>query len=388
MGRRSRGDGTVFWDASRGCWVGAIDLGRDPETRRRVRRKVSARTKTECRGKLDQLRDEYRAAGTVGRRDITVRQVVTDAIAHLPESVRAERSVAVYTGAAKRICDGGRKVPGIGSIPAARLTSADVERFLGGLAGAGYSASTIRQTRAVLARALRRARRAGLVSRNAAELADLPRGGRVRKSRAMTSEQVAALLGLDLTPWWRAYIVTAVMTGLRPGEMLGLRWADIGPDVIRVRSAARRRDGQMVLAGLKTDASRRTLAKPAMAGAVLDRHKRAQAAGRLQAGAGWEDLGVVFAGPTGRPAWLQDVNRGLKDLCERAGLGRDWQPRETRHTFVSALSDAGVDIEKIADAVGHVNSNVTKGVYRHQLADVVSETATVMDRLYPQDGAR
>ncbi len=180
MARRARATGSVYFDADRGCWVGAIDLGRDPETRRRVRRKVSAVTKSECRDKLDELRDEYRKAGTVGRRDITVRQVVSDAIEHLPESVRAERSVAVYTGAARRICDGGRRVPGLGSIPAARLTSADVERLLGGLARAGYSGSTIRQTRAVLARALRRAQRAGLVSRNAAELADLPRGGRVR----------------------------------------------------------------------------------------------------------------------------------------------------------------------------------------------------------------
>jgi integrase len=43
----------------------------------------------------------------------------------------------------------------------------------------------------------------------------------------MTAEQVAALLALDLTPWWRAYIATAVMTGLRPGELLGLRWQDV-----------------------------------------------------------------------------------------------------------------------------------------------------------------
>lgn len=67
-----------------------------------------------------------------------------------------------------------------------------------------------------------------------------------------------------------------------------------------------------------------------------------------------------------------------KRLCRLAGIGEDWQPRETRHTFVSALSDADVDIEKIADAVGHINSNVARAVHRHQISDVVSETATVM----------
>ncbi len=60
MARRSRGDGSVYYDAARDCWVGAIDLGRDPETGRRVRRKVSAATRTECRELLDGLRDEKR----------------------------------------------------------------------------------------------------------------------------------------------------------------------------------------------------------------------------------------------------------------------------------------------------------------------------------------
>jgi integrase len=94
----------------------------------------------------------------------------------------------------------------------------------------------------------------------------------------------------------------------------------------------------------------------------------------------------VFASESGRPPWPQ--GSALKALCKRAGIGADWQLRETRHTFVSVLSDAGVDIERIADAVGHVNSSITRTVYRHQLADVVSEAASVMDKLYPPDGAR
>lgn len=373
-----------------GCWVGSVSLGRDPGTGKRLRRKVSAPTKTECKDKLDELRREFRKAGTVGRRDITVRTIVDDGIANLPAEVRSDRSVEVYRNAGRRICDGARGFPGIGSMSAAKLTPAHVDRLLADHAKAGYSASTIRQTRAVLARCLRRAQRAGLVGRNAAELADLPRGAKVRKSKAMTGDQVAALLALRLTPWRRAYIVTSIMLGLRPGEMLGLRWADIDSRAghLRVRQSLKRTGGLLILAELKTPSSRRTLAMPAMVAAVLDRLRRAQAAERLRAGSAWHDHGLVFPGATGAPRWPQEVNSGLKALCERAGIGRDWQPRETRHTFVSALSDAGVNIERIADAAGHVNSNVTKTVYRHLLADVVSETATVMDSIYPAGGAR
>ena len=53
--RRSRGDGSVYFDAGRGCWVGSVDIGRNPETGRRVRRKVSGATRTEVKEKLAEL---------------------------------------------------------------------------------------------------------------------------------------------------------------------------------------------------------------------------------------------------------------------------------------------------------------------------------------------
>jgi integrase len=383
--RRGRGDGSVFFDASRGCWVGVIDVGRDLETGRRVRRKVSGATKTETKDKLAQLLEEKRKAGTVGRRDITVRWVVDDFLAHPPEEWKSDNTLEVYTDAGTRICDGARGVQGIGGISLARLTVGDVDRLLYGLAREGYAAKTIRQTLSVLRRSLRRAQRGGLTSRNAAELAELPAGAKTRKSRAMTADQVAALLALELVPWQRAYITTAVMTGLRPGELLGLRWQDVDmrDGVIRVRVAAKRIGNRRELAELKTEQSRRTLKMPAAVAVALAAQRRSQAAERLAAGDAWQDHGLVFAAPDGWVRRAQDVNLALKRLCRQAGIGEDWQPRETRHTFVSTLSDADVDIGKIADAVGHINSNVTRTVYRHALADVVSEAATVMDRLYP-----
>jgi integrase len=79
--------------------------------------------------------------------------------------------------------------------------------------------------------------------------------------------------------------------------------------------------------------------------------------------------------PPGRP---QSLSEAL-----RPGRHRDyWTPREQRHTFVSVLSDSGVDIEQIADAVGHVKSTVTKAVYRHQIADEITSVATAMDAIF------
>lgn len=383
MARRSRrGRGTVFWDAARGSYVGQLSLGRDPQTARRKRSpKVYAPTESECWERLDGLREELRKTGAVAPRDVTVEAILAD----LQASPPAEwSSPLTLRGNANRIA---RITAALGRTKLQRLTVGQVERMLRDMAAAGASSDNIRRARALLAKAIRRAQRDGLVHRNVAELAEVPRGTR-RPSKAMTLDQVRALLALDLTPFWRAYIVTALTCGLRPGELLGLRWADVDfrGGAIRVRTCLKALPGPdgkraLVLADLKTDRSRRTMQLPRDAATVLRALKAQQAKDRLRLGAAYRDSGLVFAADSGGPRWPQDVRRYFGRLCERAGLGAGWHPHETRHTWVSVLSDAGVDIEDIADAAGHVNSSVTRNVYRHQLADKLTKAPAAMDAI-------
>jgi integrase len=77
----------------------------------------------------------------------------------------------------------------------------------------------------------------------------------------------------------------------------------------------------------------------------------------------------------GNPLTDHDVWLQFRRITEKAGLGTDWSPRELRHTFVSLLSDSGVPIEQIADAVRHSRSSTTENVYRHQLRPVLRPAA-------------
>jgi integrase len=276
MARRSRGDGSVYYDAARGCWVGAIDLGRDPQTGRRRRVKVSAATKTECRDKLDALRDEQRRTGTVARRDTTVEHIIADWLENLPPSIRSPISVRCHQDVGARI------IKALGGVKVVQLSPAQAERLLNGMVRDGYATSTIRMTRSVLVRAIRRAQRDGLVARNVAELVPCPQGTR-RASRSMTVAQVEQLLKAELSSWWRAYLYTGIMCGLRPGELLGLRWQDVdtAAGVIRVRRSVKIREGdgpaQVVLEDLKTERSRRTLEMPAAVASMLTALRKEQA---------------------------------------------------------------------------------------------------------------
>jgi integrase len=384
MNKRSRkGGGTVFWDEDRGRYTGQISYYDEAGNRKRP--KVHAATETACWEKLDELRAELKTTGSVAPRDLTVADVINDLIAHPPADWKSPLTMINKKNYAARINGT------LGKVKVARLTVAQVERFLEQTAAEGLSADMLRRLRSMLRLAIRRAERDGRIARNVAALAEVPAGPR-RKSRSMNLEEIRALLGLKLNAFWRAYIVTALMTGLRPGELLGLRWEDVdfAAGVIRVRKCLKALPDpatgkrRLVLEDLKTERSRRTIQMPRQVVVTLLALRKEQTAMRLKLGAAYDvrGLAIVFGDRAGAPRWQQDIRRYFKILCERAGIGENWTPREQRHTFVSVLSDSGVDIEQIADAVGHVNSTVTKTTYRHQIADKVTAAATVMDTVF------
>src|SRR5258707_14745098 len=115
-GRRGRGEGSVHFDKDRGRWVGVIDLGSDPDTGKRRRRKVSAPTKTEARAALGQLADELRETGTVAPRDLAVSALMRDWTEHPPPDLKSPISLRVHQQYAARI------TAPLATVPAARLT--------------------------------------------------------------------------------------------------------------------------------------------------------------------------------------------------------------------------------------------------------------------------
>ena len=377
MGRRAPGEGSVFFDQGKGCWVGLLDIGRNPRTGRRIRRKVSGATETECRGNLDELRATLKQTGTVPRRDTTVRQLVEGWLANPPPEIKSAQTRQGHAIAGRRI------IAALGHIKAVRLEADEVEAFLRAMVDDGYATGTIKITRSVLVRSLHRGQRSKLLSQNVAALVPTPRGT-LRQSRSMNTAQVRKLLA-GLSPWWMVWASIGALLGVRPGELLGLGWDEIDFEagVIRVRYCLKLlKDEQghitLIRAELKTARSRRTVKMPPSVRAALIALRKVQAAERLKLGPHYQASGIVLCNSAGGPCWPSMVAEEFDEICAAAGLGK-WTPRELRHTFASILSDAGTDIEKIADAMGHTNSNVTRAVYRHALADKTSDAARLMD---------
>lgn len=379
--RRAPGEDGIYFDASKNRYVGAVSLGHGGDGKR-IRRKVSGRTKAEVRQKLKELHSDI-DSGLHTPAGYTVRNAVDDWLAD-GLSGRAERTLTLYRDGVQPLVDR------IGSKELRLLTAKDVRAALADLSDQ-LSTRSLQIAHNCLVRAIRHAEASDIIGRNVAGLVRPPVGREGRPSKALNVEQARALVraaaGLAIdggarvpTESYRlyAYVVLLLMTGLRPEEARALRWDHVDLEAGTVAVWRSDRAG----GDTKTPKSRRTLKLPLLAVEALRERKVAQAAERLKAGELWQDEGLVFATSVGTVMDQHNVRRQFRQITKAAGLGEDWVPRELRHTFVSIMSEGGVPVEEIARVAGHKQTSTTELIYRKELRPVITTGAELMDKIF------
>jgi integrase len=386
--RRGRGEDSIYWDATKSCYVGAVSLGYSPSGTR-IRKRMMARTKTEVREKLKELHQQAEN-GVRPRRHYTVNDALDDWLSTGLDGL-APATVTVYRNTiAKALREE------LGTVELMKLSASAVQKALANLA-ARRSTRTVQMAHNVLVRAIRHAERDDLVGRNVAALVKPPKGQLGgRPSKSLTFEQAVSLMAAARGTRLEAYIVLSLLSGLRTEEARALRWdhvvAWVAGQWVPVSEAGFEHEQVAVFvwraerAGgdTKTPESRRTLALPRKCVEALREHRVRQAQDRLVAGPLWQDHGLVFASAVGTPTDDHNVRRMFRSITEDAGLGTGWVPREMRHTFVSLLSARGVPVEAIALLAGHNQTATTEPVYRHQIVPALTRGAEVMDQIFSQ----
>ena len=322
--RRGHGEDAIYFDATKNRYIGAISLGYEADGRR-IRRKVSGKTKQEVRHKLKELHSDL-DAGVHSPASYTVRAAVDDWLAE-GLSGRAPKTVSTQREVLEPLLDI------IGAVPLRQLSAANIRSALKDLA-ATRATRTVAMAHAGLARAIRHAEANDKVRRNVARLVNTPAGQGGRPSRSLTFEQAVVLIQAARPYGVYAYVVLSLLVGLRTEEARALRWdhvhldADSGlPSRVDVWRSVRAHGD------VKTSKSRLSLALPAMAVAALTEHRERQASDRLRAGELWQEEGLVFSTTLGTRLDAGNVRRSLRAICRKAGIGEDWTPRELRHTF-------------------------------------------------------
>ena len=157
-------------------------------------------------------------------------------------------------------------------------------------------------------------------------------------------------------------------TGLRRGELLGLKWTDVDLDrgVLKIQRAISRQNGKVVETPLKTKNAYRTLPLSADAIDVLKMQKCKIGNSK------W-----VFPSPTGGPMSPDSVLHMLQRVLKRAGLPRI-RFHDLRHTFATHATKGGVDPKTLSGILGHTNASFTLDTYTHVTGDMQKNAAAIV----------
>ncbi|WP_329464470.1 site-specific integrase [Streptomyces sp. NBC_01431] len=382
--RAGHGEDTIYWDAAKKSYVGAVSLGYAPNGKRR-RPKVYGKTKTEVRQKIRDLKKEMQS-GVKAPVNYTVAEAVSDWLERGLKGRDQKGTIGKNRSMANK-----HLIPFIGKAKLKDLSADDVDDWLDDRAEF-LATRSLRDLLAILRRSVAHAQRRDKAARNVALLVTAPEGRPGRPSKAMNLEQARAVLTAARPSRLYAYLVLSFLGGVRTEEARPLTWDHvfletkdaIPPHVAVWRSVRKHGD-------TKTRRSRRTIALPKMVVEVLEEHMRQQKKERAAKGLEWDQAGRVFTTRSGELLDAANVRRDFRAIIAKAakvpGIDlkpHEWTTRETRQSFVSLLSDHGVPLETIALLVGHTSQATTEAVYRKQLRPVITKGAEAMDAIFAQ----
>lgn len=362
-------------------WSVVVDLGPDPETakRRQLRRTVRG-TKREAEELLVRLLHERDSGLDQPRTKVTVGEYLDR---WLHDYVRFNTSPATYVQYESLIRRHIRPV--IGSFELSRLRPQQVQNlYTRALEGTGerrpLSASSVTSLHRILREALQYATRWQLISRNPADGAEPPRVS--RPSLSVPDGQVVRrlLASAELTPYG-AVVHLALMSGLRRGEVLGLRWEDVDLDagVLYVRQTLQRLPGRSLeFRRPKTTSSNRSVALSPATVSRLRRHRQNQLEHRLRLGAAYEDAGLVFTTPIGSPIDPSNLRRAWLGI-QRAAGAQGIRFHDLRHAHATLMLQQGTHPKIVSERLGHSGIRVTMDVYSHVVPGLQAEAAAQLD---------
>lgn len=347
-------------------WRLKFDDGHDAQGRRLTRYVTFRGTKREAERELTRLLNRRNEGTYVDPTKMTVGEYLEHWL-----SVDIERRAANKTLTRHREIVQHQITPRLGSVPVRKLMPTHIEAFeaqlqrngyvKGSKAGQALAAQTVLHVHRTLSQALAHAVRTGVLFRNPAEQVKPPRP--LRREIAILSKPEIATLLRNAGPLYLPVLV-AVTTGIRRGELLGLRWSDIDLKAARltVNQSLERRG---VFKPPKTPGSRRTITLPALTVEAL----------KAQQGIG---AALVFAHADGSALDPDTLTKAFDKLVRKAGV-RKITFHGLRHTHISHQLMDGVHVKVVSERAGHASVGTTLSVYAAFVPTMQADAAKGVD---------
>ena len=375
--RRANGEGNLR-KRKDGRWEGRYTAGHDPETGKVIYRNVLGRTQAEARAKLKAAIETAKAVDPVKSKKYTVGQWMDEWFENYAKVKVRPSSHQTYRG----YIDNHIK-PNIGKLPLEKLTSLELQKLYKKLLTKGQvdrleskgqpkglSPKTVRNIHQILASAMKLAREQKLIASDPTEGCALPKLEH-REMKTLPVEQLTSFLREAKESGVFELYYVELATGLRRGELLGLKWEDIDLEhgELWVKRQVARINGEVVEAPLKTKNAYRTLPLSEDTIQLLKEQKKKVGSSP------W-----VFPSPTGGPISPDSVVNMLHRVLKRAGLSRI-RFHDLRHTFATLALQNGVDIKTVSGMLGHYSAGFTLDTYAHVTTSAQKEAARAMGKV-------
>ena len=372
--KRANGEGSIRRRKD-GRWEGRYTAAHDPETGKAVYKNVLGKTQAEVKEKLAKAIEKSKRVDIVRAGKYTLGQWMEIWFENYARLKVRPSSHATYRGYLDN-----HILPNIGNIPLNRLTTLDIQKFYKKLLECGrvvraeskgqpkgLSAKTVRNLHQTLSSALDLAVQQRLIPSNPAAGCALPRAER-QEIRTLTTDQLNAFFREAKASGVLELYYLDLATGLRRGELLGLRWEDIDWQhrELHIRRQLARVGGKVTEAPLKTKNAYRTLPLGEDTIGILAQQK--------------EKVGTspwVFPGPAGGPLSPDSVLHMLHRVLERAGLPR-LRFHDLRHTFATLALQNGIDVKTVSGMLGHYSAGFTLDTYAHVTTPAQRQAAALM----------
>ena len=368
--RRANGEGSIR-KRKDGRWEGRYTAGRDPVTGKAIYRNVLGKTQAEVKEKLKTAIEKTRVL-PLKTEHYTVGQWLDAWMENYAKLQVRPSSHKTYQGFISNHIK-----PALGDLPLEKLTAMDLQRLYKHLLESGrvectesrskpkgLSVKTVRNINQMISSALNYAVEQHLIPTNPTKGCVLPKLER-KEMKILPPESLGTFFEEARRSGVFELYYIDLATGLRRGELLGLKWSDIDLDkgIIHVRRQVLRQNGKVVEAPLKTKNSYRNIAIGAGAIKVLKDMEQKEES--------------VFPSPYGGPMSPDSVLHMLQRVLKRAGLERI-RFHDLRHTFSVLALQNGVDVKTLSAMLGHYSAGFTLDTYAHVTTSMQKQAANAV----------
>jgi integrase len=381
---RGNGEGTIV-KRKDGRWMGAVTVGTDPETGKPDRKFIYGKKRKEVARKMTELKQKLFDGSYVKQSEIKLGEWLT----RWNEGRKSQ--VAYKTYRSYKIWMDKHIIPELGDVKLKDLKARQIQNLLNKKIerrspdnDKGLSVNSVKHIYATIHTALNQAVKEQLIVRNVAASVSPPKKQEEKKLQTWTKEEVNKFLAQAKKHKYFIIYYLAVNTGMRRGELIGLKWSDIDfkKKRLEVNRQVQRTDEGLIFKQPKSKAGYRVIPITTDVVKQLKKQKIRQSEKKLALGSNYNgELDLICSNMVGNPIEPTKIYKYYKEISRAADLP-EIRFHDLRHTFATLFLQSNGNIKTLQQILGHSSISVTMDTYSHVTDEMLDSAAKNIEMMY------